>query len=128
VSAAKKPAAKAKSGAAAIRKIALSMPEAVEEPHFELVSFRVNKKIFATASADKPRCMVKLAPELQQAMTAAHPKCVTPVPGTWGARGSTWVATDKAPPALLRDLIASAWANVAPKKLLAQHAPKLRGA
>ena len=30
------------------RKLALSFPEATEEPHFEKTSFRVKKKIFAT--------------------------------------------------------------------------------
>ena len=30
------------------RKLALSFDEAVEQPHFEKPSFRVNKKIFAT--------------------------------------------------------------------------------
>ena len=30
------------------RKIALSFPEATQEPHLEITSFRVNKKIFAT--------------------------------------------------------------------------------
>ena len=60
--------AKPKSGAAAIRKLALAMPDAVEATHFDLTSFRVDKKIFATANEDMPRCMVKLSPELQQAM------------------------------------------------------------
>ena len=31
-----------------VRRIALSMPEAHEEAHFELASFRVGKKIFCT--------------------------------------------------------------------------------
>lgn len=30
------------------RKLALSFENAIEEPHFEKTSFRVNKKIFAT--------------------------------------------------------------------------------
>jgi hypothetical protein len=115
-----------KSGAGAIRKMALAMPGAIEAPHFDLTSFRVNKKIFATANEDRPRCMVKLAPEVQDVMARAHPGVVTPVPGAWGRNGATWVATDKAPPALLRDLVASAWAGVAPKKLVAGQAPRKR--
>ena len=128
IAAKKAPAKKSssKSGANAIRKIALAMPEETEEPHFDLTSFRVNKKIFATANQGIPRCMVKLSPELQSAMAAAHPGIVTPVPGTWGLQGSTWIATDKAPASLLKDLIASAWAGVASRKLLAAHADKLR--
>ncbi len=32
---------------AQIKEIALSLPETSEAPHFEKISFRVNKKIFA---------------------------------------------------------------------------------
>jgi hypothetical protein len=34
------------------RAFALSLPGATEEPHFELTSFRVRKKIFATADPE----------------------------------------------------------------------------
>lgn len=37
------------------RKLALSFPEATEEPHFEKTSFRVKKKIFATFDEAKNR-------------------------------------------------------------------------
>ena len=33
----------------AARRIALSLPEATEEPHFDATSFRIRGKIFATA-------------------------------------------------------------------------------
>ena len=34
------------------RRIAMSLPEVTEEPHFEYTSFRVKGKIFATAPPD----------------------------------------------------------------------------
>jgi hypothetical protein len=36
----------------AIQKLALALPEAHEAPHFDLTSFRVGSKIFATAPLD----------------------------------------------------------------------------
>ena len=45
----------------ALRRLALSLPEAHEAPHFERTSFRVGKKIFATMTADGAEAMVKLA-------------------------------------------------------------------
>ena len=47
---------------AAFRKLALSLPEATEAPHFERASFRVGKKIFATMTADGDEAMVRVAP------------------------------------------------------------------
>ena len=36
----------------AVRRLALALPEATEEPHFHLASFRVKGKIFATVAPD----------------------------------------------------------------------------
>jgi hypothetical protein len=112
--------------AAILRKLALALPQAVEAPHFDMPSFRVAGKIFATARLGEPKAMLKLPPELQAAMCAAHPGIIAPVPGAWGARGATVVATNQIDPGLLADLVASAWAHTAPKKLAA--ALKRRGA
>ena len=43
------------------RKIALSFPEVTEEPHFEKISFRVKKKIFATYDDKNKRTCIKLS-------------------------------------------------------------------
>jgi len=111
---------------ALLRKVALALPEATEAAHFDMPSFRVRGKIFATARVNEPKAMLKLPAALQQAMAAAHPGVIVPVPGYWGRNGATFVATDKCPKALLADLVASAWANVAPKALVAAHADTLR--
>lgn len=119
-------AAKAKGSADLMRAIALKLPEAMEAPHFDFPSFRVNGKIFATARLGEPLVMLKLPTELQQAMVAAHPDVFSLPPGAWAKGGATFAATDKIDRKLLADLTASAWANVAPKKLVEAHAAKLK--
>jgi hypothetical protein len=100
-----------------IRRIALSMPEAHEAPHFHMASFRVGKKIFCTLHDPEPRIMLKLDPEDQ------HNLCdgvaIEPVPGGWGRHGSTFVWFEKLEPDRLPALMRLAWARVAPKRLLA---------
>jgi hypothetical protein len=105
------------------RTLALSLPEANEEPHFDRPSFRVRKKIFATLWEPQGKCMVKLTPEQQDDYVEAHPDTVEPVRGIWGAMGATLVnLTGKAAakPTLLRELLTLAWRNAAPKRIAAQ--------
>lgn len=99
-----------------VRKAALAMPEAYEEAHFDVPSFRVNKKIFCTIHLDQPRIMLKLDPEDQRNL--ADGEVIEAVPGYWGRGGATFVRFEKLPPDRLPDLMRMAWANVAPKRLL----------
>lgn len=109
-----------------LRKIALALPEAEEKPHFDMPSFRVGGKIFATARLNEPKAMLKLPVPLQEAMIAAHPGVIEPVPGYWGRNGATFIATDKVDKKLFTDLVGAAWSSVAPKRLTgeASAAPK----
>jgi hypothetical protein len=100
-----------------VRRIALSMPESYEEPHFDIPSFRVNRKIFCTIHMDRPRIMLKLDPEDQHNL--ADGEAIEAVPGYWGRTGGTFVWFEKLAPERLPDLMRLAWANVAPKRLLA---------
>jgi predicted DNA-binding protein (MmcQ/YjbR family) len=99
-----------------IRRVALALPEAYEEPHFEMASFRVAKKIFCTIHVKEPRIMLKLDPEDQANLSDGE--VIAPVPGTWGRRGATFVYYEKLAPERLPDLMRTAWANVAPKRLI----------
>lgn len=45
----------------AARQLALSFPEAPEQPHFHLASFRVRRKIFFTLHEKDKHMMVKLS-------------------------------------------------------------------
>jgi hypothetical protein len=100
-----------------IRRLALALPEALEEGHHGIPSFRVAGKIFCTIHSDQPRLMVKLNPEDQANLAAGHPGVVEPVPGYWGRKGSTFVWFEKADLALIETLLRMAWTNVAPKRL-----------
>ena len=99
-----------------IRRIALALPEAHEEPHFHMASFRVGKKIFCTLHDPEQRIMLKLDPEDQANLSDGA--AIEPVPGTWGKRGSTFVWFEKLERDRLPELMRMAWANVAPRRLL----------
>ncbi|HTS75055.1 MAG TPA: MmcQ/YjbR family DNA-binding protein [Bryobacteraceae bacterium] len=73
------------------RKLALSMPGAVEAAHMGHPDFRANGRIFATLWHDMQWGMVKLTPELQREFIAENPKMFVPVNGAWGAEGATRV-------------------------------------
>jgi hypothetical protein len=101
-----------------VRRIALSLPEASEAPHFELTSFRVGKKIFCTMGAEPGRIMLKLDPEDQANLVADDPEAIQPVPGYWGQKGSTYVRFERLEAPRLASLMRLAWATVAPKRLV----------
>jgi len=99
------------------RKLALALPEAVENEHMQHPDFRVGKKIFATLDADGRCGVLKLSPQSQQAALRAHPGVFEPCAGAWGARGYTKVVLEHASVALVRLLLEQAWSSVAPAKL-----------
>ena len=101
-----------------VRRIALSLPESSEAPHFEIASFRVNKKIFCTLGAEAGRAMLKFDPEDQRNLLADNPEAIRPVPGYWGQKGSTYIQFGMLDEARLETLMRLAWATVAPKRLL----------
>jgi hypothetical protein len=101
---------------ARFRKIALSLPEAVEGGHHGHADFRVGRRIFATLGyPDDSWGMVKLTPEQQAMVVAAEPEIFRPVPGSWGKSGSTNVRLAKADPTTLRSALKMAWGNIAAK-------------
>src|SRR5262245_57153625 len=104
------------------RKIALSLPEAVESAHMDHPDFRVGGKIFATLSGpDEERGMVKLTPEQQGRLMQAEPKAYVPAAGAWGRRGATMVNLPLANRDSVRSALFTAWRNVAPKRLAEEH-------
>ena len=109
-----------------LRKIALKLEGATEAPHFDMPSFRVRGKIFATARLNEPKAMLKLPRELQEAMSVAHPGVIEPVPGYWGQQGATFVATDTVNQKLFADLVASAWKHASAPKPKASPAKRKR--
>lgn len=104
---------------AAVRKFALSLPEATEEPHFESTSFRVRGKIFVTAPPDGQHIHIFVSEEQREQALALHPDCLEKL--WWGksVRGLR-LKLESAPPALMQQLVRMAWAHKAPRALLAR--------
>lgn len=102
-----------------LRQIALSLPEATEEPHFEKVSFRVNKKIFATAVAGEGRATVKLSVTDQDAFCLFDSSVIYPVPNKWGKQGWTHINLQTVNQPMLTGILKAAYCEVAPKHLAA---------
>jgi hypothetical protein len=99
-----------------VRRLALALPEATEQDHHGMASFRVGNKIFATVpDADHIRIMVDETEIL--AAVAENPLVCEPM--YWGKRlACVAVDTRKANPALLSELLMEAWRRKAPKRLV----------
>lgn len=101
---------------ASFRKLALSLPGVVEQPHFEKTSFRVNKKILATLDASKKKGVFKLTEEDQSLFCQHHPDVIYPVNGTWGKQGWTIVDLTKAKGEIVKTLLTISYELVSSKK------------
>jgi hypothetical protein len=101
------------------RRIALSLPEAIESSHFDQPDFRVRGKIFA-GLGDGELGTVKLTPEQQEVLMQGEPGMFMPAAGAWGRKGWTRVKISAADEVTLKSAITTAWLNVAPKKLAAE--------
>lgn len=102
------------------RRLALAHPEAIESAHMGHPDFRVGGKIFATlGSPDAKHGMVKLTHEQQELFMRVQPAAFTPAKGAWGRAGSTLVVLQRVDAATLRDALAAAWRNTAPRRLTA---------
>ena len=100
------------------RKLALSLPEAIESAHMHHPDFRVRGKIFATLGyPDKDWAVVKLTPDEQKHFIQSDPKVFQPVKGAWGRRGNTNVYLPEAKIDIAREALTAAWRNTAPKRL-----------
>jgi hypothetical protein len=97
------------------RRVALSLPEAVEQDHHGRPSFRVAGKIFATLwDQDHMNVMVD-EPGIRTAVEA-HPEICAEV--WWGTRlAAVRVDLRVAHEELLADLLADAWERKAPARL-----------
>lgn len=101
----------------AFRKMALKFPETVEAAHFDNISFKVKKKIFATYNPKEKRVCLKLSLADQDIFGLGNSDHIHPVPNKWGKMGWTLFYLEKVHPELLKDALTSAYCEVAPKKL-----------
>lgn len=91
------------------RQIALGLAGTVEQDHFGMPSFRVNKRIFSTLRVNEHRMMVKLTPVDQSVFNTFDPAVFYPVPNKWGQKGATFVELDKVRRDMLEDALTLAW-------------------
>ncbi|MEL1253390.1 MmcQ/YjbR family DNA-binding protein [Flavobacterium sp. DGU38] len=98
------------------RELALSLPNAVEEPHFEKTSFRINKKIFATFDEKNNRAVLKLSEIEQSVFCASSEMIFYPIPNKWGKQGWTIVELSKVRADMFEDALKLSYQNVVPKK------------
>ena len=99
-----------------LRKIALSFKDAVELPHFEITSFRVNKKIFATLDEKNKRVCITLSKVNQSVFSDFDPESIYPVPNKWGQKGATYFELKGVRKDMLKDALSLSYDSVAPKK------------
>jgi hypothetical protein len=103
---------------AVARRMALALPEATEEPHHDMSSFRVNKRIFATVP-DSTHLHV-MVDEDETAMAVAE--CPSGCEELWWGKRLSGVRVDLAhvDRELLTELLTESWSRRAPKALLAR--------
>lgn len=92
-----------------VRKYALSLPDATEEPHFDRTSFRVRRKMFVTAKPSEPFIHIFVGEEHREPALALHADCMEKL--LWGGKVvGLRVSLKKAPQTAVKDLIHAAWA------------------
>ena len=100
------------------RKLALSFTEAVESAHMHHPDFRVGGRIFATLGyPDEEYATVKLTRVDQKEFVQSNPDVFQPVKGAWGRQGATNIDLPAATIEIVREALAAAWRNTAPKRL-----------
>jgi hypothetical protein len=116
------------------REFALSLPGTTEEPHFDMTSFRVRGKIFATAPADETRLHVFVDESEVAATVAEHGGAEQPgaeqpgagqsgafEPLVWGQRvRGLRILLAAAPGDRVRELLVEAWRCKAGRRLVAE--------
>ena len=100
-----------------VRRLALGLPEAVEQETWGTPTFRVRRKIFVMLSEGQREAWVKSTHDEQQALTSMDPETffVPPYVGPSGWIGIRIATVDRDE---MRELITEAWRLTAPKRLL----------
>jgi hypothetical protein len=101
-----------------VRRIALSLPETNEEPHFDSASFRIRGKIFATLPAEGGHAHIFVDEHETRASVAEDPAAFEEL--WWGQRLSgVRVNLKAARVAPVRELLIESWRRRAPKRVVA---------
>ncbi|MFF9640403.1 MmcQ/YjbR family DNA-binding protein [Kitasatospora aureofaciens] len=101
------------------RAMALTLPEAAQEPTWGIETLRVRGKVFAMGSPDGDSVTVKASHEDQAELIAAEPE-VFSFARYVGRHGWVSVRLDLVDPEELQDLVTEAWRRTAPKRLVGE--------
>jgi hypothetical protein len=100
---------------AAVRKFALSLPDATEEPHFHYASFRIGGRIFATMPPGNDLLHVFAPEEDREVAVAASPDACEAL--HWGKRTvGVKIHLGVASRSLVQDLLRAAYDSKSKKK------------
>ena len=107
--------------AAEFRRLALSLPDVIEDSHMAHPAFRVGGKIFATLGYPSTRFgVVMLSPQDQDLMVRDYPTVFAAVQGSWGAAGATTIRLRQARKRPVELALEAAWRKRVPKRLTAR--------
>ena len=99
-----------------VRRCALSLPEAMEEPHFHYTSFRVRGKIFAAAPPEGEYLHLFVSAEDRRMALTQNPDFLEEL--HWGKRvAGLRVLLPGARAKVVNALLSRAWSNKAPARL-----------
>jgi hypothetical protein len=104
--------------AAAVRRIALGLPEAAERETWGEATFRVRDRIFVMLSPDGSRASVKASLGEQAALVGSDPETFAVAQYT-GRFGWVSVTLSRVDPEEMRELVVDAWRRTAPRRLVA---------
>ncbi len=108
---------------AAVRRLALSLPEVTEAPHFHFGSWRVAGKIFVTIPPGDELLHVFVPDEVREPALAMYPDFLEKL--TWGAKViGLRVRLPQAAPEVVKRLVRQAWEAKAPRRLVAAAKPR----
>lgn len=108
-----------------LRELVLAFPGTTEEPYFEKISFRIQKRIFATYDKINNRACIKLSEIDQDVFSSSGKSIIYPVPNKWGKKGWTFIEMKKVKTNLFIDALTTAYCEVAPQKLSQQVRPNV---
>src|ERR1700712_859523 len=99
------------------KELALAFDVSDAKPHMDRTAFRVKGKIFCTILETERSMNFKLTAFEQHAFCTVNKPWVYPVAGGWGRMGWTTLQLSKVPVAFFRDVITTAYCNIAPPAL-----------
>lgn len=92
------------------RKIALALPNTIEQPHFEKRAFKAGKKrIFCTLSEKDRTATVRLSDVDQSVYCGIDAEMIFPIPNKWAKQGWTVIDLKRIPLALLKEVLLKAY-------------------